>query len=58
MADFRRFSIEDVDTANNLYGGGWRSGDKAMLIAEYGITEEEADTLCEILAEFENEEVE
>ena len=50
--------IEDVDTANNLYGGGWRSGDKALLISEYGITEEEADTLCEILAEFENDEKE
>jgi hypothetical protein len=55
MADYRRFSIEDVDTACNLYDGGWRAGDKAQLIEDYGITEEEADTFCEILAELEND---
>lgn len=40
-------------SAAALYDGGWRTEDKAELIAEYGLTEDEANEICEILAEFE-----
>lgn len=46
---------EALDTANNLYGGGWRAGDKDWLIAEYNITEEDAEMLCEALEMIEQE---
>jgi hypothetical protein len=45
---------EVFDTACNLYGGGWRAGDKDWLIDEYEITEEEAEMLCEALEEIES----
>lgn len=34
----------------SLYDGGWRAGDRAALIAEYGLTEEEADRIVDGLA--------
>ena len=47
MTDYR-------SSAAALYDGGWRAEDKEDLIAEYQFTEEEADELCEILAEFDS----
>lgn len=40
-------------SAAALYDGGWRSEDKEDLIEEYQLTEEEANTICDILAEIE-----
>lgn len=34
-----------------LYDGGWRASDKDELMEEYGLTDEEAETLCNELAE-------
>lgn len=39
-------------SAAALYDGGWRADDRDELITEYQLTEEEADELCKILAEF------
>lgn len=36
-----------------LYDGGWRSTDRDQLMSEYGLTPEEADGICEVLAELE-----
>ncbi len=41
-------------SAAALYDGGWRAEDKSELVEEYGLTEDEANEICEILAEFEN----
>lgn len=38
--------------AANLYDGGWRAEDRNDLIEEYGITEDYADDICELLAEY------
>ena len=46
---------EVIDTACNLYGGGWRSGDKDMLMTEYDLSEENADLICEALEDMEKE---
>jgi hypothetical protein len=40
-------------SAAALYDGGWRADDRDELIAEYDLTEEEADTICEMLREYE-----
>lgn len=45
MTDYR-------SSAAALYDGGWRSDDRDELIAEYQLTEEEADELCKVLAEY------
>lgn len=42
-----------TSSAAALYDGGWRSEDKEDLIQEYDLTEEEAGTLCAILANYE-----
>lgn len=42
--------------AANLYDGGWRAEDRDDLIAEYGITEDYADDICELLAEYAEDE--
>lgn len=42
---------EAMTTACNLYDGGWRAEDKEYLMDEYDISEEEAELLCECLAE-------
>lgn len=48
--------LKDVtSSAAALYDGGWRAEDKDQLIAEYDLTEDEADILC---AELENMEPE
>lgn len=49
MTDYR-------SSAAALYDGGWRAEDRDELISEYELTKEEATTICEILAEFENNE--
>ena len=45
------------DCASALYDGGWRAEDKEWLIqeygTEYGLSEDEAERICEYLAEFE-----
>lgn len=45
-------------SAQNLYSGGWRAADHDQLVAEYGLTEEEACEICEALAETEAEDAE
>ena len=46
--------IKDVQSsAAALYDGGWRSGGRDELIAEYDLTEDEADQLCEELERLE-----
>ena len=38
-----------------LYDGGWRSSDRAWMMNEYNLTEEEADELCLALYELEQD---
>ncbi len=45
-------------SASSLYSGGWRAADHDQLIAEYGLAEEEANEICEALAEIEAEDAE
>ena len=40
-------------SAAYLYDGGWRKEDKEQLMQEYGCSIEEAEKLCEFLADFE-----
>lgn len=42
--------------AKVLYDGGWRSADKEELIDEYDFDLDQAEELCEILKEIEQEE--
>lgn len=42
-------------SAASLYDGGWRAEDRADLIEEYDLTENEADEICKELAEIEAE---
>lgn len=52
----REMTREEIrDTAGCLYDGGWRSEDKDDLIYEYKLTTDQADYLCECLAEIEEE---
>lgn len=44
------------DTADSLYQGGWRTEDREEIMAEYDLTEEEADLICERLEIYEEEE--
>lgn len=45
--------LKDVQaSAAALYDGGWRAGDKEELMAEYGLSEEEAESVCQYLEEF------
>ena len=37
----------------SLYDGGWRSEDKEELKVQYGLTDEEADEICEELKLYE-----
>lgn len=43
-------------SAAYLYDGGWRKEDKAQLITEYGLSEEDAQKICAELARLEEEE--
>jgi hypothetical protein len=48
--------IKDIESsAAALYDGGWRSDDREELIAEYQLSEDEADAICEKLKEYENQ---
>lgn len=38
-----------------LYDGGWRSTDRDQMMSEYNLTQEEADGICEVLAELEQD---
>ena len=38
--------------AASLFDGGWRAEDREELISEYELTEEEADEICKLLADF------
>lgn len=40
------------ECASFLYDGGWRADDRDLLIEEYGISNEDAEKICEYLAEF------
>lgn len=40
-------------TAVSLYDGGWRSTDRDQLIEEYGLTPEEAASICKQLKDIE-----
>ena len=47
--------FKDVEmSAARLYDGGWRAEDREQLIAEYQLTEDEADAICEKLQEYED----
>ncbi len=48
-------TINNQYSAAALYDGGWRAEDKADLISEYQLTAEEAEEICEELAELEKE---
>ena len=47
MTDYRT-------SAAYLYDGGWRAKDKDEMIIAYSLTEEEANEICKILAEYES----
>lgn len=49
----QKYGFDLLSEADNLFDGGWNSTDKELLVHEFQITEEEAETLCEILAWFE-----
>lgn len=42
-------------SAAALYDGGWRAKDRDELKAAYGLTDDEADDICECLESFEQE---
>lgn len=44
-------TFENQYSVASLYDGGWRAEDRDELIAEYDLTEEEADNICEGLRE-------
>lgn len=52
----REMTMENQYSAATLYDGGWRSEDKEDLMAEYEMTEEEAEEICEQLKEIEDAE--
>ena len=49
--------IEDIESsAAALYDGGWRAEDRDQLIEEYNLHPDDADAICEKLAEYEDSE--
>ena len=45
--------LKDIESsAAALYDGGWRAEDRDQLIAEYDLDPEDADAICERLAEY------
>ena len=40
--------------ADNLFGNGWRAEDREELQEEYGFTDHELGTICELLEEYDN----
>lgn len=51
----KMMTYENQYGAAALYDGGWRAEDKNELIAEYQLTEEEVEELCNELAEIAKE---
>jgi hypothetical protein len=48
--------ISDITTsAAALYDGGWRAEDRDQLITEYDLTPEDAEAICELLKDMEEE---
>lgn len=48
--------ISDITTsAAALYDGGWRAEDRDQLITEYDLTLEDAEAICELLKDMEEE---
>jgi hypothetical protein len=48
-----KMSYEESETiAASLYDGGWRASDRAQLIQEYDLTDDEADAICAHLERF------
>ena len=41
--------------ACSLYGGGWRASDHDLLIHEYGLSGDDLDFICQVLAQLEEE---
>ena len=52
MKESNRAELEYM--ADNLFGNGWRAEDREELQEEYGFTDHELDTICELLEEYEN----
>lgn len=47
--------IKDItSSAASLYDGGWRADDRDQLIEEYNLHPDDADAICEKLAEYED----
>ena len=46
-------AYELESSAAALYDGGWRAKDKEDLMQEYGIDEDKADAICELLKGYE-----
>ena len=51
-----KFSSEIVSSASALYDGGWRSSDIEFMTSRYGLTENLASLICEILELYEESE--
>lgn len=47
---------DDWTSAAALYDGGWRAEDRDELVAEYNLSEEEADAICEDLRRMDEKE--
>lgn len=46
--------MKDIEaSAAALYDGGWRAEDREEMIFCYGLSEAEADAICEVLKTFE-----
>lgn len=45
--------MDYFETASNLYDGGWRASDRDELKQEHGLTDEEANAICDELSKFE-----
>ena len=49
----KKMSYEESETfAASLYDGGWRASDRAQLMEEYSLTDDEADVICAHLERF------
>ena len=47
--------IKDITSSSaSLYDGGWRADDRDQLIEEYNLLPDDADAICEKLAEYED----
>lgn len=47
---------DDWASAAALYDGGWRAEDRDELVAEYDLSEEDADAICEDLRRMDEKE--